>query len=148
MATKSYIGIENTKNRTVRAIYCHWDGYPEYVGAMLHLHYQDADKINALLNGGDISILGKSIEKSDEHSFETPVDGYTVFYYRDGGQIKRNTMLENEHEYRMEWFSKSDANYIYLYKDGEWWFTDHPSRDFYPLAKYFDEHKTDFSGVQ
>ena len=34
MGTRSFIGIANPKG-DYSAIYCHYDGYPDYMGAML-----------------------------------------------------------------------------------------------------------------
>jgi len=40
-------------------------------------------KIETLINLGDLSTLGKSIECSTEHNFDNRINGYCVFYRRD-----------------------------------------------------------------
>ena len=60
MSTKCIIAINNGKS--VKAIYCHWDGYPRWTGRILNENYTDTNKINRLIKLGDIDFLGKSIE--------------------------------------------------------------------------------------
>jgi hypothetical protein len=56
MGTRSNIGATQ-EDGTIKVIYCHWDGYPEGVGAVLTEHYTEPAKVQALLNLGDISSL-------------------------------------------------------------------------------------------
>lgn len=70
MATRSRIGIEN-EDGTIRSIYCHWDG--NLNGEILKNHYTDRNKINELLDLGDISMLGKELNE-------------VVAYSRDRGE--------------------------------------------------------------
>lgn len=57
MSTRSRIAIEEDDG-SIRSIYCHFDGYPEGVGAILKKHYTDPQKIEKLLELGDLSALG------------------------------------------------------------------------------------------
>ena len=66
MATRSNIGIENENGR-VNAIYCHWDGYPEYVGKILKENYSDRNKLQQLLELGDISVLKEDLNKVEAY---------------------------------------------------------------------------------
>ena len=61
MATRSNIGMQQSDG-TIKAIYCHWDGYPAGVGATLAEHYTDPAKVEALINLGDFSSLEPNIE--------------------------------------------------------------------------------------
>ena len=72
MSTRSRIGIEN-ENGTISSIYCHWDGYPEGVGATLKKCYTDRGVVKSLIELGDISSLGDDIFS-------------TVAYHRDKGE--------------------------------------------------------------
>ena len=56
MATRSHLGVRQL-NGTVDYIYCHWDGYPEHHGPILINHYNNIDKVNQLLDLGDLSVL-------------------------------------------------------------------------------------------
>lgn len=108
MATRSLIGIL-TKSNTVESVYCHFDGYPEGVGARLARYYTTAEKAENLLSFGNISSLGV-----------TTAD--TVFYSRD-----RNESLENNKARTSFGFTQyqeqakgSGCEYAYIFRNGEW----------------------------
>ena len=67
MGTRSMIAIQNPYNKTVRAVYCHRDGYLEHNGAILQKHYSNSPKVNNLIALGDISSLRPEI--GAEHPF-------------------------------------------------------------------------------
>ena len=87
MATRSRIAIEK-ENGTVESIYCHWDGYPENNGRILIENYKDHEKVQALIDLGDISSLAPNVEADPHtrHTFNDPVDGVVVAYGRDRGE--------------------------------------------------------------
>ena len=73
MSTRSRIGIIRTKDASgepssVESIYCHWDGYPEGVGATLLDYWTDTASVNELLALGDLSVLGAIL--GEKHAFE------------------------------------------------------------------------------
>lgn len=84
MSTNAMIGIVN-KDHTVTAVYCHFDGYPDYAGAMLMKYYSDPEKARKLIGLGNISRLMQKLEpeKGQKHTFYEPADGVTVAYHRD-----------------------------------------------------------------
>jgi hypothetical protein len=61
MSTHSFICEES--NGKINAIYCHFDGYPDGVGATLKEHYLCRNKLERLLSNGDISGLEETPEK-------------------------------------------------------------------------------------
>jgi len=61
MSTRSTIAKVQEDGQTIRSIYCHFDGYPDYVGKVLQEHYTDMNKIDQLLALGDLSVLDKEI---------------------------------------------------------------------------------------
>jgi len=73
MSTHSYIGIQNDEG-TIHAIYCHYDGYLEGVGADLLRHWSDPEALQKLIDLGDISSLGWKLDEG------------TVAYGRDRGE--------------------------------------------------------------
>lgn len=119
MATRSRIGIEN-ENGTITSIYCHWDGYPDGVGATLKEHYSNTQKIKMLLNLGDISILGEYVATMDEHTFENPKQGVTVAYHRDRGEKKNEARTDMSIE---QFKNHLDEDYGYVYTKGGNWIT-------------------------
>ena len=105
MATRSRIAIEN-QDGTVDSIYCHFDGYLSGVGKTLFNHY-DEEKLEKLIELGDISSLGDGTED-------------TIAYHRDRGEDFYSASYSNVEELIEEGFS-SGVNYIYcLTKDGIW----------------------------
>ena len=54
MGTRSRIGIAFEDN-SVLSVYCHYDGYPEFNGRVLREHYNTAEKVRELIDGGDMS---------------------------------------------------------------------------------------------
>jgi hypothetical protein len=107
----------------VRSIYCHYDGYLQGgVGEDLSSHYQNESKVDALLDLGNLSGIGKEIgEKQDFNDFTKQNVHWCLAYGRDRGQKGQEaTFTESEEEYSKD----GDYPYIYLYKNGEWWFKD------------------------
>jgi hypothetical protein len=116
MATRSRIGIQN-EDGSVTSVYCHWDGYPEHNGDILVNHYKEREKVQKLIGLGSISSLAPEIDAPEGHSFENPVPGVTVAYYRDRGENfnqRQNISPEN-------FFVSDIEEYGYLYTlEGEW----------------------------
>jgi len=113
MATRSYIGVRNT-DASVDYIYCHFDGYPEHNGAILTEYYSNINRVNELLNLGDLSVLGKFIgEKQD---FDKRVVGNCLAYGRDRGESnvdKKNSGYD-------ELITDQSVDYVYVF-DGDYW---------------------------
>jgi len=122
MGTHSRIG-KLLPTGKVRSVYCHYDGYVQGgVGEDLFNHYQEESKIDALLDLGNLSGIGKEIgEKQDFNDFPNQNPNWCLAYGRDRGQKGQEaTVVESEEAYLKE----ENASYIYLYKNGEWWFKD------------------------
>ena len=113
MATRSYIGVRNT-DASVDYIYCHFDGYPEHNGAILTEYYSNINRVNELLNLGDLSVLGKFIGEKNE--FNDRVRDTCLAYGRDRGESnvsKKNSGYD-------ELITNQDVDYVYVF-DGDYW---------------------------
>ena len=86
MSTNATISVRLLNDTGIRVIRNHWDGYPSHLGAMLRDYYDTQELAEALVNLGDASIILQSIECPEGHAFDTPVDGYSIFYGRDRGE--------------------------------------------------------------
>jgi hypothetical protein len=122
MGTRSTIAIKHGER--IKAVYCHWDGYVEGVGATLLENY-DSTKANFLIALGNISSLGENIGK--QHSFDLrAVEGseestWTTFYGRDRGeQGQEFKSFDSEAEW-MEHYDGSGAEYYYVMDNGVWY---------------------------
>ena len=104
MATRSLICKTTGFETEIESKYCHWDGYPSHNGDILLNHYNDEIEINNLLaNDEYISSLESTIE-------ETKFAGEE----RNNFHKDEQTLIESN-DYGVE--------YIYLFKNGEWYVT-------------------------
>lgn len=66
MSTRCLIGRQY-KDKTIRYIYCHCDGYIDGVGTVLKKFYSDEETIEKLLDLGDLSALGDLPEECPDN---------------------------------------------------------------------------------
>ena len=126
MSTRSAIGYMRNDG-TVRAVYCHWDGYLNGVGKTLIENY-DLIGVDDLLDLGNISVLADTVEA-------------TKFYERDRGEDPVEAR-EFKSEYDMvDWFSWSE--YFYILKDDKWYVSEHCA-EFLPLDERLTDEGIDF----
>jgi len=139
MGTRSMIAIQNPYNKTVRAVYCHWDGYLEHNGSLLQKHYSASPKVNNLIALGDLSSLRPEIGEKHtfsrldstlpEAEYEALYGNMCTFYTRDRGEdapFKVFPTLAKAQDY----FEGSWCEYLYVFKykksddyqSGEWHF--------------------------
>lgn len=107
MSTRSTITATFANGQT-QSVYCHSDGYPSYVGAILRRHYTGEDQLRALLALGDLSSLGENCTAPAGHSFDNPVPGHVVAYHRDRGEQFRAPRTakptgDNQEAYNYSW---------------------------------------------
>jgi hypothetical protein len=104
MATRSTISILK-KDGSLRSVYCHWDGYLEGVGETLIINYKTPQQVNELIENGDISSLGLTINESE-------------FYHKKDSRI---AYLEYKSLDEQGYFhSLQDYNYIYKEQEQRW----------------------------
>ena len=119
MATRSNIAIVN-QDKSISSIYCHWDGYPEYVGKLLLNHYTTSDIVNELLNLGNLSNLDKNVNPTDIHTFDKPEEGVCVAYGRERGEKDQEAIVFEDLGEFEDSAKNSWADYQYLFEDGKW----------------------------
>ena len=116
MATRSYIGIRNTDD-SVEYIYCHYDGYPSHNGKLLVEHYNELDKVKALIALGDLSRLGKEIgSKQNFNDYSSQNQDWCLAYSRDRGE--NNTSARSD-SFRQV-VKDDNVDYVYIF-DGDYW---------------------------
>ena len=64
MSTHANIAILKP-NGDIQSIYCHFDGYPQHVGQILHDHYNHQERVEQLIALGNISCLGEKLKPSE-----------------------------------------------------------------------------------
>ena len=123
MSTRCRIAIKE-ENGTYRSIYCHNDGYPSHVGEILETYYTDANKIEKLMDLGDLSSLGASLEFKDPDEFYKNPKAYalndgTIDYNRwrnEGTHAEHSENIDDLRDLAMD----NDAEYLYIYDNGKW----------------------------
>ena len=146
MGTRSTIAVKH--GNRIKAVYCHWDGYVEGVGATLLEHYQASPKANNLIALGNISSLGEDIGVAHPFSkFEMPegeiydetlYETMTTFYGRDRGEKSQEfKSFASEAEW-MDYYDGSGAEYYYIMDDGVWYVSAY-RREFKPLHETVKE---------
>ena len=122
MGTRSRIGVMHGDN--CKSVYCHWDGYISHNGRILDEYY-DSTKANSLVALGDLSSLCPDIDPgNDNHSFEHPKLGVTIFYGRDRGETGVDYKVSATFEDFLKTCNDCDAEYYYIMKDGVWYVGD------------------------
>jgi hypothetical protein len=119
MATRSVI----TDKVTNRGIYCHWDGYPSHHAPTLSKYYDTQEKVDALINLGDISVLGKMLEGAEVAGFdeEDNLSIHTIAYHRDmGREWESNKPAQNIFPFVNQFVKHAGAQYIYIWNGTEW----------------------------
>ena len=123
MSTRSRI-LWKKQDGTIESIYCHHDGYPEYVGRIL-VHKYTEENLDKLMELGDLSTLGE-VPTSDSKGW----DDYNYvkrnrccLAYRDRGETDVDSLkFASEEEFKKECAAGFEEECNYLYKDGKWHF--------------------------
>lgn len=121
MSTNSMIGYQR-KDGKVRAVYCHWDGYPLGVGTTLLENHDSAREARRLVSLGDISVLagtGGTLAPRGEYKRGNGIITYNR--WRAEGTPQHGTVYEHELAYTRD-NPYGGAEYYYLYRPGYGWF--------------------------
>ena len=78
MGTRSAIGYLQPSG-SVRAVYCHWDGYPDHQLPILKAKYNTLAKVKALIKPGSMSCL------ESDHTWDYEYCDSQTLYNSDRG---------------------------------------------------------------
>jgi hypothetical protein len=132
MGTRSRIAVMH--GEVCKSVYCHWDGYLEFNGAILQEHY-DSTKANQLVALGDLSSLRPEIGEKHKFSpfdcdeltsdeFEKRYGGMCTFYGRDRGETECTWSVDHTFEDFLDRAKGCGAEFYYVMKDGVWYVGD------------------------
>ena len=97
MNTGCYIG-QLFSDGSVRAISCHYDGYPTGVGQIL-LNYWGLSNINRLISGGNISRLGPDLESTRFVNVNPDLRWASIMDFAKNGQEYNYLLLTTDRWY-------------------------------------------------
>ena len=122
MGTSSYIGKKNNDG-SVRCISCHWDGYIRRGnGEKLVNFYSDIDRVDKLLDLGNLSFLGEEPIGDPKHwKYSLPdceKNQKACCTYKDRGDRGEDA----QHLLTVGAYIRyaTDVDYTYLFEDGCW----------------------------
>ena len=111
MATRGRIGLE-LADGSILSIYSHFDNYPEFVGVKLVEHFNTREKVEALVDGGDISSLWTNLGWDNETLPETG-----PLYYSSRGEDCPPRLDADLCEFLLP---DNSEEYSYLFVNGRW----------------------------
>jgi hypothetical protein len=113
-----------------KSVYCHWDGYLDHNGRILHEHYDNA-RANNLVALGDISSLKETIGEKHPFSqfevdmsadeYESKYGNMTTFYGRDREEKNTEWQVAHSFEEFLTQCDNSGAEYYYIMENGTWY---------------------------
>lgn len=117
----THCGIAIKDEEGYKVIYCHHDGYPDYMYNMLTENYNSEELARRLVGMGDASFIAEKLETDQPHSFNKPQHDTCCFYHRDRGEDWNDVAPElyKHHERRRLlncWY------YLYIFEEGCWHF--------------------------
>lgn len=117
MGTAATISFEK-KDKTIRTIYVHWDGYPKGVGAILFKHY-DETNLDKLMDLGDLSVLGTTpVSDPNGWDYRVEVPEHLCVAYKDRGEDSPAYTYKSMDAFR---HAHNSLEYNYLYSEGKWY---------------------------
>jgi len=115
MSTRSYIAVRTSVDalkegepEDIRAVYCHWDGYPSNNGKLLLENWDTKEKLYELLEYGDMSCLGSTLSQCE-------------FYGRDRGETGTDFKYFESMEEFLE-ACREDYTYLYDCAEEQWYY--------------------------
>ena len=120
MSTRAAIAMRLPDN-TIHAIYCHNDGYPGWVGAVLGGFYKTEERVKALFALGALSQLWPKLEPDPgvPHTFREPQKGVTIAYHRDRGEpLRTGEIYATLEEFVKDAPESFWADYLYSSRTG------------------------------
>ena len=113
MSTRARIGLLQ-EDLTVKSVYHHWDGYPEWLGVTLKEQYNTREKIAKLIDGGNMSSCYSDNEYDEEKQEFVKQDPKPTYY---GGDDEAPILSKNFNE-----FTRIDCwqEYSYVFVKDRW----------------------------
>ena len=117
MSTNSRIGIR-LPDDSILSVYHHWDGYPEWLGVTLKQQYNTREKIEELIDGGNMS----SCYSDNTWDIDVKCDPRPLYYTERGESLDDNApkLSKNEKEYLVT-TDKCCGEFAYIFELNNTW---------------------------
>lgn len=109
MGTRSAIGYLQPSG-SVRAVYCHWDGYPDHQLPILEAKYNTLAKVKALIKPGSMSSL------ESNHTWDSESRDPQPLYHAERGHGDKPKTSGNAFDY----WRDMDCEYLYVFTGTSW----------------------------
>jgi len=121
MGTRSRIGIQLSDD-SILSVYHHWDGYPEWLGRILNTHYNSKDKVEELIDGGDMSCAWSNERWTGKElaPYVTEIkeqEEYGPQYYSQRGEDCPPRLDKDLCEYLLP---DNSEEYAYIFRNDQW----------------------------
>lgn len=114
MATRSAIAVQS--GDSLRAVYCHWDGYPSHQLPILTKRYNNAKLAAALIAPGDISSL-----ETSENWQRQPLPRSRPLYYHERGDANVSPRSFANLSDLAQWADGCNCEHVYYYQPRKGW---------------------------
>ena len=117
MSTNSRIGIR-LPDDSILSVYHHWDGYPEWLGVTLKQQYNTREKVEELIDGGNMS----SCYSDNTWDIDVKCDPRPLYYTERGESLDDNApkLSKNEKEYLVT-TDKCCGEFAYIFELNNVW---------------------------
>ena len=141
MSTNSRIGIR-LEDGSILSVYHHWDGYPEWLGVTLKQQYNTREKIEELIDGGNMS----SCYSDNTWDIDVKCDPRPLYYTERGESLDDNApkLSKNEKEYLVT-TDKCCGEFAYIFELNNTWrcigldFWNPETKEFNDTVKYVEK---------
>ena len=116
MGTRSRIGIQLKDDSSILSVYCHYDGYPSFNGKVLREFYDTKEKVNQLINGGNMSSLHTNVGWNNETLPETGPQ-----YYTSRGESIDDNAPTYDKDLGGVLETDNNEEYSYIFRNGNEW---------------------------
>lgn len=134
MATRSHIG-KLLPSGTVKYIYCHYDGYLDHNGRILLEHYNTPERVDQLLELGNLSVLAPEIGEKQDFDSKDRNENYCLVYGRDRGEDGQHSVLTSLENYNSEF-----VDYVYLYTEEGWKWNNSNNGDWKNVQNFLEKN--------
>ena len=113
MSTRGRVGLE-LADGSILSIYSHYDNYPEWAGRILRTHYNTREKVETLIDSGDVSCLWTD---KDWNGKEWNDCKYKALTYASRGDNCPPRLDADLCEYLLP---DNSEEFAYVFRSGKW----------------------------